>query len=445
MAKNSDPLHTLLAEFLPAAQAMAVREPPPASRITLYLLLTMVVTGVLWASLSRLDEIVMAPGRLVTPLPNLVVQPLETGIVKSIDVLVGQIVHKGEVLATLDATFTSADATSLSQRNDTLSLQATRLQSELSGKAILDPLGHSLQEQLQVSLMAERQANFAAKSKQYEETIQRLRSTLETNLQDQKSLAARVASLLELETMRESLLQKQLIARADLLEAREKRLEVERDYRLAVNKEPEIRREIEGAVAESAAFGKSWRQETMEKLAVTCQQRDEVVEQLEKAKLRSRLINLTAPADAIVLEIGKKSVGSVVKDAESLFTLVPIEATLMAELEVAPADIREIRPGFPVRIKLDAYPFQKHGTLKGRVLNVSADAFSRPTTGAGSPAFYYQVRVQLDDTRLKQVVEPTRLLPGMTLSGEIVTGTRTVISYFLYPVIRILDESLREK
>lgn len=444
MVKRSDPIKGLLADFLPPAQAMELREAPLSSRLTLYLLLLLLVTGTLWASFSRMDEVVVAPGRLVTPLPNLVVQPLETGIIKSIEVQVGQIVHQGQVLATLDPTFTSADAAALSQRNDSLSFQTNRLQSELSGKAIPTGQGVNLQEQLQVSLMAERQANYAAKTKQYEESIRRLRATLETNLQDQKTLEARVASLQELETMRESLLPKQLVSRADFLEARERRLEVERDYRLAVNREVEIRREIEGAVAESAAFAKSWRQETMEKLATTSQQRDEVVEQLEKAKLRSRLIDLTASEDAIVLEIGKKSVGSVVKDAESLFTLVPINATLMAELEVAPADIREIREGYPVRIKLDAYPFQKHGTIRGQVQTVSADAFSRPAM-TGGHSFYYLVRVQLDDTRLKAVAEPTRLLPGMTLSGEIVTGKRTVISYFLYPVMRILDESLRER
>ena len=64
----------------------------------------------------------------------------------------------------------------------------------------------------------------------------------------------------------------------------------------------------------------------------------------------------------------------------------------------------------------------------------------------GGQGFYYLIRVSLVDTDLRQLPPgPTHLLPGMTATGEIVTGKRTVISYFLYPVIRLLDESLRER
>jgi hemolysin D len=133
-----------------------------------------------------------------------------------------------------------------------------------------------------------------------------------------------------------------------------------------------------------------------------------------------------------------------VQDAEPMFVLVPLDAPLEAEVEVSPADVGEIRVDDAARIKIDAYPFQKHGTIKGKVINVSADTFSRQN-GFGGPSYYYLARLSLEDTHLQHLPAPTRLLPGMTLTGEIVTGKRTVISYFVYPVIRILDESLRER
>jgi HlyD family secretion protein len=115
------------------------------------------------------------------------------------------------------------------------------------------------------------------------------------------------------------------------------------------------------------------------------------------------------------------------------------------EMEVSPADIGNIRVGDSVRVKVDAYPFQKHGVMIGRVATISADAFARQLP-AGGQGFYYLVRVTLQNTALQQMpAGPTRLLPGMTASGEIVTGKRTVISYFLYPVVRLLDESFRER
>lgn len=438
-------IKALLGEFLPDAQAIELRDPPQSRRITLYALLALVVTAILWASFSEMDKLVIGRGRLLTPLPNLVVQPLEPGILKEIRVRVGQIVKKGEVLAMLDPTFATADASQLGSRSETLALEARRLQTELSGqKEGMQGKASPEQQQLQANLLAERQASFDAKMKQYEESIARLNASLETNLQDQQALSRRVKAIADLETMYNEMVEKKIDSRARLLEIQERRLEVERDYTLVINQEKEIQRSIAAAEAERTAFTKSWRQEAMEKLSTTLQQRDEINDQLAKARLRSELVILTAPQDAIVLDIGKKSVGSILKDAEPLFTLVPLEAQLEVEVEVSPSDVGEIRVGDEARIKIDAYPFQKHGTLIAKVISVSADTFSRQTV-TGEQGYYYLVRLSLGDTHLEHIPSPTRLLPGMTLTGEIVTGKRTVISYFLYPVIRVLDESFRER
>ena len=435
----------LLSEFLPHAQAIEWREPPRSSHVTLFVLIGMVLTAIVWASLSHMDKLVVGSGRLVTPLPNLVVQPLESGILKTIEVRTGQVVTKGAVLATLDSTFTNADTGQLQSRRDFLAVQAGRLESELDGQRFVKKPAPSSQNTLQGKLLTERKAAFDARMAQLGESIQRLRASLETNRNDQRILEQRLKSLQEIETMLGRLEKQQFIARTQLLEAEEKRLEVERDYRLAVSREKEIQREIAATEAERTAFAKNWRQDAMEKLSSTMQERDEVSEQLAKARLRSSLVTLTAPEDAVVLEIGKKSVGSVLRDAEPLFTLVPLNVPLELEIEVAPADIGEIRVGDASRIKIDAYPFQKHGVIAGKVSNISPDAFARqlPT---GGQSFFYLVRINLTDTNLGQLSPgPTHLLPGMTATGEVVTGKRSVISYFLYPVLRVLDESMRER
>jgi hemolysin D len=440
---RSDQTRELLAEFLPDAQAIEQREPRRSRRLTLYALLALVLTAVLWAALSEIDKLVIGRGRLVTPLPNLVVQPLEPGILKAIEVRIGEVVDRGQVLATLDPTFATADTDQLASRSATLAWQAQRLESELAGTEVPEP-GSGLQEQLQAGLLVERRATYAARLRQFEETIAALRASLETNRRDQEALARHVKSLADLEAMHKAMETKQMGSRANMLQVQADRLEVERNYTVAVNREQEIERQITATEAERETFATSWRKEAMEQLANTLQQLAEVSEQLAKARRRSELVTLVAPADAVVLEIGKKSVGSVVKDAEPLFVLVPLDAPLEAELEVSPADVGEIQVGDAARIKIDAYPFQKHGTIRGRVVNVSADAFSRQSA-FGQDAYYYLARLRLEDTHLQHLPSPTRLLPGMTLTGEIKTGKRTVISYFLYPVIRVLDESLRER
>lgn len=429
-------------EFLPDARAIEMRPRPVWAQSTLYLLIAMIVVAVLWATFSDIDKVVVARGKIVTPLPNIVVQPMELSVLKSLEVRVGQVVRKGQVLATLDPTFAGADASQLKVRERSLGAQVERLETEVGqipkGEKYLDS------QPTQAAVLEARRGNYRARSRQFEETIARLNATLQTNRSDKLALKERLESLREIERMQERLIALQYGARVKLLEAREKRLEVERDYQLAVNQTAEIEKQILSAKAERTAFEKEWRQKALEELSAAQRDQGEVAEQLVKASRRNELVQLTAPVDAVVLEIGKKSVGSVLKDAEPLFVLVPVNAPLEIEVEVDPADVGELRVGDAARIKVDSYQFQKYGTLPGKLLNVSGDTFSRQSAGTGQ-AYYYLARVAISSRKLSRQSGPVYLLPGMTLTAELVVGKRSVISYFLYPLIRTLDESLRER
>lgn len=433
-------------EFLPDADAIERGPLPKFVRITLHVLVAAFVIAILWASFSPIETIVVAHGRLVNPLPNIVVQPLDTSVIQSIDVRVGQVVKKGQVLATLDPTFTAADETQLRVRLDSLETQAAGLRAELAGKpgAVVGN-GSSADAQLQAQLSTERKANFEAQKTKMDQNIARLKAGLETNKHDQTILAQRVKSLREVEAMQEQLMAEQFGAKMHLLEARDRRLEVERDMDLQRNKAIEMASELASAQAERAAFDKSWRQKSMEDLLNASRERDGINEQLAKADMRHKAIRMVAPADGVVLEIGKLSVGSIVREAEPLFTLVPLGAELEAEVQIDSVDIGFIKPGADVHLKVDAFSFQKHGMLIGKVRTISQDSFKREATdknGGGLDA-YYLSRIPYTG-KLKKMTEGTQLLPGMTVSAEIVVGHRTVMSYLMYPLTRALDESIRE-
>jgi HlyD family secretion protein len=57
---------------------------------------------------------------------------------------------------------------------------------------------------------------------------------------------------------------------------------------------------------------------------------------------------------------------------------------------------------------------------------------------------YYKARVELTATELRNVPQSFRLIPGMAVTAEIKAGDRTILSYFLYPLLRGFDESIRE-
>src|SRR5450830_680998 len=423
-------------EFLPDADAIERGPLPKFVRLTLHTLLLAFVCFIVWACVSPVEKIVIAHGKLVNPLPNIVVQPLETSIIQSINVRVGQIVKKGQVLATLDPTFTAADETQLRVRLQSLDTQASGLRAELSGKPGANlAAGATDDAQLQAQLSTERKGNYEAQRNKMDQNIARLRAGLETNKHDQTILAQRVKSLREVEAMQEQLMAEQFGAKMHLLEARDRRLEVERDMDLQRNKSIEMGRELASSESERAAFEKSWRQKSLEDLLGASRERDSINEQLAKADKRAKMVQLVAPSDGVVLEIGKLSIGSIVREAEPLFTLVPLGSELEAEVQIDSQDVGYIKTGALAHLKVDAFSFQEHGMLDGKVRFISQDSFKRETnekTSGGLDA-YYLSRIPLSG-KLRKLPGDARMLPGMTVTAEIVVGHRTVMSYLVFPL-----------
>ncbi len=440
---SKDHIKKTVIEFLPDADEIESSPLPPVARGTLYVLIVALISFLTWAIFTQVDRVVVAKGRLVTPLPNIVVQPLETAIIESLDVRIGQIVQKGEQLATLDPTFAEADQTQLKNRLESLNTQMLRLKAELSGEKESGSATESQDTQLQVQLDAERKANYKAQQMHLSQKIAQLHATISTNLHDQEALAIKLKPIQEIEAMQNSLLNKQFGARLQMLESQQKRLEVERDLQLAKNHERELKSELAALESEKLMFDKGWRQKIMEDLLATERESNELQEQLLKAEKRHRLVKLSSPANSVVLEIAKLSTGSVIKAAETLFTLVPLDAELEAEVQVDSMDVGYIALGDASKIKMDAYPFQRHGALDAKVRTISEDAFRRETAGSGIDA-YYLSRIDLGSSHLKNMSAKSRLLPGMTLSAEIVVGKRSVISYLIWPITKGLNESIHE-
>jgi hemolysin D len=431
-------------EYLPDADEIERSPIPRGAQFTVHLLFIALIIFMVWATFSQLEKVVSAQGSLVNPLPNIVVQPLETSIIQTIDVRVGQIVKKGDTLATLDSTFIRADENQLRVRLESLETQAKGLEQELAGHSVQGQQSAGADGQLQANLLSERRANFQAQQLRMGETAAKLRAALATNRRDQALAASRLKALKEIESMQEKLVAQKVGAPLQLMEAQIKSKEVERDLAQVANREQEILRELAAFEAEKTAFGRGWRQKTMEDLLAITRERDSLSEQLQKADKRRRLITLVAPEDAVVLDIVKLSPGSIVREAETFFTLVPLNVELEAEVRIDSSDVGYIKVDHPVRVKVDAFPFQRHGALDAKVRTVSEDAFKRDGASKTGGDVYYVSRITLSNTNLKNMVEKSRLLPGMTVTAEIVVGERSVLSYIAWPLLKGLNEAVRE-
>lgn len=428
--------------------------PPRFVRTTLYLAVSLFVALILIAVFVEVDMVVVGTGQLTTDTPPIVLQPMERSIIREVKVKVGEAVSKGQVLATLDPTFAQADMASLSVQERSLLAQARRLEAELNDApfAIADPSDRD--ETLQATLDRQRRAEYASRLSGYDADVRRFEANIDTTQDDRALLEKQLEVAKDLEEMRATLMRHQTGSRVQYLDAQTVRMRTERDFVDAGNRLTELQHYLESKRAERQAFIDDWRRQIMEELAKARIEAAKIKEALAKAVRMHDLVEVVAPADGVVLDVAKRSVGSVLREAEPLVTLVPSNAALIADIKVNSGDVGYTKPGDEVVIKVDAFPYQRHGLLAGRLRSVSEESLTpnsqsgqegvAPPPGRAANNAFHRAQVELTKTALEHVPDGAHLIPGMTLTAEIKVGSRSILSFFLYPITRGLDQSMRE-
>ncbi len=434
--------------------AVEIEETPVPGRVRwiFYLILVTIVAAVVWASLCKVDRIVSADGSLITTRPTIVVQPLHTSIVRAIEVQVGDVVEKNQLLATLDSTFARADLSQLRKQAVALKVQIRRIEAELAGSTFTARSGEGEDGLLQEQVFQQRKIIFLGNRRLNEEKTAALESRLAMNRVQSEGKRKQIRLLLDMEGVTARQPEKDNSYRLRLLAAQNERLQVRNELDRLEAEEKVVLHELAETRSEWARFVDERLGKLIEEKVQLRNELQKISEEINKAERLHELVSLRAPEKGIVLDLAKRSVGSIVQQAEPFITLVPAGSLMEAEVRVQPKDIARIRTGDSVRLKLDAFPFQRHDTLPGTVRVISEDAFEgggqkiqdEKGNGGEIPPSFYRIRVKILSRKLRNVPEGFRLMPGMTVKAEIKVGRRAIISYFLYPIIRVFDESLRE-
>jgi hemolysin D len=425
---------------------------PRALRATSLALALLLVSVIGASSVLRLDIVVSGPGVLATDHPTALLQAMDRAVVRSLLVRAGDHVKRGQVLATLDPTFAQADLAALQARQRALSAQAARLQAEATGTAYAPPPDAPAEALLQAGLFRQRQTEFEARLASYDQSMARDAAAQATARGELASLTRQADIAGNVRRLRAELLRGAVGSRLQYLDADAAAARADGAVQSTSNRLAELSHAALSEAADRQAFIENWRREIIDTLART---RDDLAQNaaaLTKARRLQDLVNVTAPEDGIVLQVAARAPGSVLGGVDPLLTLLPAHAALVAELTVKSSDIGYLRVGDPVGVKVDAYPFQRHGELHGRVRSISAASQSPDGGRAGDPltaGAVHRVSVDLDSdvsgrnglTDLPAGAGPT---PGMTVSGDVKVGTRSVLAYFLAPVTRGFAQSLHE-
>jgi hemolysin D len=166
------------------------------------------------------------------------------------------------------------------------------------------------------------------------------------------------------------------------------------------------------------------------------QQLIQVTSQLNQVKLNLKNQDLRSPVDGAVFNLASKLPGTVAQPGQTLLQIVPNES-LTAQVQVANADIANIRVGMPVDVRIDAYPFTEFGSVKGTVSRVSSEAIKASEQSSQGTTF--PVEIKLEKQFLEHKSEQLPITPGMSLVAMVKIRQRAPISYVTEEVSKVFD------
>ena len=418
-----------------------------APALVIFAVSVFLVAGLILAAVTTVDEVILARGRTASTGLPIIIQPLETSVLKEIRVREGDVVRTGDLLATLDPTFAVADRNTLDLQLQSLQATVARLDAELTGQPLGDLAGNTYAAE-QLAVLSTRTAEFKAKLGNYDDRIKTLRARADRERAEAVGLGVRTGVMSEIEAMRATLEKQQTGSRLNRLQAQSDRMQVELQQQLSAQQSEIMARELASLASERELFVAEWRAAAAKELFDTQVRMNTISGDLRKASRKGELVELRAPADGVVLELAKASAGAVLESGRVLMRLVPSGSNLEIEADVETSDHGLVRIGDPAIIKFDAFPSLRYGDMYGRVRVVSEDALN-PPQGADSqrqqqlPARYI-ARVEITEGEILNLRPGFRFVPGMPVSVHIVVGQRTLLSYFATLIRGITDVAFTE-
>ena len=441
-----------LLEFHSPTAALTVTPVLFGARGTTLVVVSLVAACFAAAGLIPVDKVVTAPGKVVAENPTSVVQPLETAIVRSINVREGQTVKKGDLLARLDPTFATADAGALQAQVESYQAEVDRLMAEAQNKPFQPRVG-STTAMTQELIYAQRMAERTYKMEGYAAKVAGLQSQIQKAASDVSAYGQRLTVAQTLEDKRLELQRLHVGSEINSLAATDSRLEIQRGLANARSQMIQAGRDLAAMQAERDGYDQNWHGQVNQDLTDATRKLSDARENLNKAVLRRQLVEIRADQDEVVLNIAKVSPGAVLQSGEQLMSLTPVDAPLEIEMNVAGADAGFVHPGNPVTVKFDAFPFTQYGGAEGTVRVVSPDSFQADpdqkqrgvTQQSPQPGpSFFRSRVTIDETTLHDTPPGFHVQPGMPVTADIKVGKRTMLSYMFSRVLPVVTDGMRE-
>jgi hemolysin D len=449
-------------EFLPAALEIMENPPSPGLRWLLLSVCGLFTIALIWSFIGKVDVVATASGKVIPSGNVKIIQPVESGTVRTIHVKNGQHVEAGQLLVELDPTMAGADAAQASKGLQTAQIIAARNTALLghvqgSSERLNMPVGTP-------NVIATTQGDFVRMSiAEYEGERA---SLIQQRAERAAELAGADAEISKLQqtlplieqqlSARQELTDKGYFSKIRLLEYQQQKVEhiqniavqeanAAKDRAAMANIDAQLRRA-------KATFGKNAATQLSEAQDKSGLAREDVTKSIRRQEFQK----LRAPVSGTVQQLVISTVGGVVQPAQALMIIVPDHTAVVIEANIMNKDIGFIREGQAVRVKLEAFNFTDYGIIPGVVESISRDAIdltqpgqqqARDAKDRNQPqqGLVYATRIRLNQSSIRVAGRDQIIGPGLAAQAEIKTGERRIIDFLLSPIAKTVDEAGRER
>lgn len=416
-------------EFKPLLSEIEESPLSPLGRFTFWTVVSLIIITILWLIIGKIDIVITARGIVIPDGEAKIIQPLETGVIKEILVKEGDFVRKDQLLVLIDTMTTDAQLKTVKENLETSKEEAKRL--EAQGLEQKFNSKDEVQKNLYNESLKALNSLIGAKNQE----VKQIERQIDSNIAQKRDYENQLQSSVDREKRLEGV--KDIVAYNDIKEAQDRTIAL----RESVNRtEAEIKRlqaqkrQIQNEIAQLKADFKAQKLENLTETNKRIKELEASKEQIEFSNINQRI---TAPVDGYVDKLMVHTIGGVVTPAQELIALTPADIPLLIKATVLNKDIGFIKPDMPVSIKIDTYDFQKYGLLHGKVKSISQNSIENEELGP-----VYEIYITLDKNTLIIDGKEQKISTGMTLNAEIEIGKRRIIEFFIYPLIKYMDEGV---
>lgn len=407
------------------------------------IILVVLVLLLVWSMFAQVDQVVTAPGKIIPHNKVKVIQHLEGGIIKTLNVHENTVVKAGEPLLELNLATAGMNRNEVAARVASLRIAKMRLEAESSGKPLHVP---DADMRAHPNIANAEIATYHARLNELASTIDVVNGQISQNRQRIAEAEAKMESL----QRSLAIAQQELAVSTDLvkdkltsqLEHFQRRSAVERllgDVAMTKQAIPGARGALEESLARRREEEGKFRRRAADELSDVEQKLASVQQEFGRATDQENRAVIRSPIDGIVKNVRYTSPGNVVKAGEPIMEIVPLKDELVVEVSLDPRFRGYVSKGQDAYVKITAFDYVRYGGLDGKVTAVAAD-----TDVGKDDTHFYRVMVSTEKGYLGDDPKELGITPGMQAEVDIHIERRSIFWLLMKPMLKLKHEAFRQ-